>query len=302
MKNFVLATAMISTLLLAPSCSTSPKAEEKSTATAVTKEDESHSTGHGEAPKPTPSNSHGGHGDHTETPKTSSVTQAKLTAPPNIKSNTAVPLVIDIQDLDGKPINKFEIFQEKLMHLLVVSDDLQVFRHLHPNYQENGRFEVEVNFPQPGSYTLFSDYKPTGGAEEVSVLKTQVAGKSPSAGAIDLSQTKTFDNTKVNLSFSQPTLKTGEQAHLVFNLQNSTDNQPIKDLQPYLGEKGHLVIIKQSSPLTRSDYIHVHALEDTPEGQVHFITNFPQAGKYKLWGQFDRNGKIVTADFWVNVQ
>ncbi|BCL38001.1 hypothetical protein [Nostoc sp. MS1] len=33
-----------------------------------------------------------------------------------------------------------------------------------------------------------------------------------------------------------------------------------------------------------------------------YITKFPKPGKYKLWGQFNRNGKIVTADFWVNVQ
>ncbi|MBD2695202.1 hypothetical protein H6G68_26375, partial [Anabaena catenula FACHB-362] len=48
-------------------------------------------------------------------------------------------------------------------------------------------------------------------------------------------------------------------------------------------------------------YIHAHALNNTPTGQVHFMTSFPQAGKYKLWGQFNRNGKIITADFWINV-
>jgi len=34
------------------------------------------------------------------------------------------------------------------MHLIAVSDDLQVFQHLHPGYKGNGRFEVETQFPQ----------------------------------------------------------------------------------------------------------------------------------------------------------
>ncbi|MBW4623051.1 MAG: hypothetical protein KME17_27290 [Cyanosarcina radialis HA8281-LM2] len=312
MKTFVSAIAIISALLLTPGCSPSPKAE------GNPKQNESHSTGHGSpseptpsdshgghgaTPKPTPSDSHGGHGgEHPSQGESSPTTQAKLSAPANIKPNTAVSLAIAIQDKAGKPISQFETFQEKLMHLIVVSDDLQVFQHLHPTYQENGRFEIAANFPQPGSYTLFSDYKPAGQAERVSVITTKVAGKSPSVPTIDLNQTKTFGDTQVDLTFSQPTIKTGEETHLVFNLQNATDKQPIKDLRSYLGERGHLVIIKQSSPLTAADYIHAHALKDTPAGEVHFVTSFPQAGKYKLWGQFDRAGKIVTADFWVNVQ
>jgi hypothetical protein len=68
-----------------------------------------------------------------------------------------------------------------------------------------------------------------------------------------------------------------------------------------LGEKGHLVIVKQSSPLTKLDYIHAHGVKDSPSNQVEFITSFPRSGVYKLWGQFNRNDKIITADFWVNV-
>jgi hypothetical protein len=297
MKTFVSSIAIISALLLAPGCSPSPKAE------GNVKQNESHSTGHGSPSEPTPSGSHGGHGgEHPSGGESSPTTQAKLSAPANIKPNSLVSLAIAIQDRAGKPISKFETFQEKLMHLIVVSDDLQVFQHLHPTYKENGRFEVEANFPQPGSYTLFSDYKPAGQAERVSILKTKVAGKSPSAPTIDLNRTKTVGDTQVNLTFSQPAIEAGQEIHLVFNLLNSADNQPVKDLQPYLGERGHLVIIKHSSPLTAADYIHAHALKDTPDGEVHFVTSFPKPGKYKLWGQFDRAGKIVTADFWVNVQ
>ncbi len=302
MKHFLSAIAITSTLLLTQGCSVSPKAEEKPV--APTKQDESHSMGNEETPSSTQSNPQEGHSmSDMKHGEQSSLAQAKLTAPKDITPNKLVPLVINVQDSAGKAIAQFDRFQEKLMHLIVVSDDLQFFSHLHPTYKENGRFEVEANFPKSGSYTLFSDYKPAGKPEQVSVLKTQVPGNSPSAPPIDLNTTKTFADTKANLTFSQPTLKAGQEVMLVFNLQEVTSNQPIKDLQPYLGERGHLVIVKQSSPLTKADYIHAHAhaMKNIPPGEVHFMTNFPQPGKYKLWGQFNRNGRIVTADFWINV-
>nr|WP_322744160.1 MULTISPECIES: efflux RND transporter permease subunit [unclassified Coleofasciculus] len=201
-----------------------------------------------------------------------------------------------------KAIADFESFQEKLMHLIVVSDDLQVFLHLHPDYKGNGRFEVEANLPKAGAYTIFSDYKPMEQPERVYLVKTTVTGAKLVATAEDTNLTKMFGNTQVNLTFDQPTIKAGEEVIVGFNLQDTVNNQPVTDLQPYLGERGHLVILKQSSNLTAADYIHAHALKDYAAGEVKFVTHFPEPGTYKLWGQFDRNGEIVTADFWVNVQ
>ena len=241
--------------------------------------------------------SHEGHSTPTQT----TATQAKLTASRDIAPKTPVKLSIEVRDSAGKAIANFDTFQQKLMHLIIVSDNLQFFSHLHPTYKGNGSFEVEANFPRSGSYTLFSDYKPLGETEQVSVMKQQVAGDNLPAAAIDFNSTKTFGDTKANLTFSQPKVKAGEEVTLMFNLQQKSNNQPVTDLQPYLGERGHLVILKQSSPLTKADYIHAHAMKDSPDGQVQFMTSFPQPGKYKLWGQFNRNGKIVIADFWVNV-
>ncbi|GJD20009.1 hypothetical protein RIVM261_049650 [Rivularia sp. IAM M-261] len=63
--------------------------------------------------------------------------------------------------------------------------------------------------------------------------------------------------------------------------------------------QGHLVIVRQETSLTSADYIHAHAVKNQTPGQVKFMTSFPEPGLYKLWGQFNRNGEIITADFWV---
>ncbi len=87
---------------------------------------------------------------------------------------------------------------------------------------------------------------------------------------------------------------------LEFNLKEASGN-PV-ELQPYLGELGHLVIVQKGDQLTDSSYLHAHAMKDSPTGKVQFHTKFSQPGTYKMWGQFNRDGQIVTADFWVEVK
>ncbi len=246
-----------------------------------------------------PSEQHGSQNEHSDHGGSVATAKASLAKPWIISHNKPTPLTIAVTNQQGKAIAQFDMFQEKLMHLIVVSDDLQFFDHIHPAYKGNGRFDVSAKFPQPGAYTLFSDYKPTGQSEQVSVLKVQSPGSTPVANTVDYATTKQLDTTKVSLAIAPTSLKAGQEAELQFTLQQS-NGAAVTDLQPYLGEKGHLVILKRSAPLTRADYIHAHALKDGPTAQVKFMTTFPQPGKYKLWGQFQRNGQIVVADFWVN--
>lgn len=287
-----LAIALVTSLSIIQSCST-PSITAQQPATATEHQDEHLNT---EA-------NHDAHAmSGTERESTNDPVKATLTVPNTISTNTSVPIIIDVQDAKGEAIADFEAFQEKLMHLIVVSNDLKEFQHLHPAYQENGRFTVEANFPQSGNFTLFADYKPAGNDEQVSVLQVAVPGAAPDAEAISFDRIRRIGNTQATLELSQPPLSAGQEVTVTFNLKDVVTSQAVTDLQPYLGEAGHLVILRHSSSLTKADYIHAHALQNTSEGQVSFVTAFPEPGSYKLWGQFDRNGEIIVVDFWVDVQ
>ncbi|MBD2387194.1 hypothetical protein [Cylindrospermum sp. FACHB-282] len=295
MKRLFTGIIVAASLLFAQSCTSNIKSAEKQVS-----QDDMHQGNHQQNAR----SEHQGHSmaEMNQGEKSQVTTQAKLTAAKNLSPNQPIPLVIDIQDSAGKSVTKFDTFQEKLMHLIVVRDDLISFEHIHPEYKGNGRFEVNSSFPTAGNYTLISDYKPAGNKESVSLMKLIIPGSTPLPKDLaKFEKTKTLSSTKVNFTSSEKTIKAGKQVTLQFDLKEASNNQPIKDLQPYLGEKGHLVIIKSSSPLTESDYIHAHALKNTPEGQVKFMTSFPQAGTYKVWMQFNRDSKINTADFWINV-
>jgi hypothetical protein len=291
-NRLMMAIALITSLSVIQSCSVPLKTEQQ--LATETKHQDHHSSSGADHDAQAMS--------ETEHESMNTSTNATLRAPKTISVNQSVPLTIDIQDSRGKAIASFEAFQEKLMHLIVVSNDLEVFQHLHPVYQGSGRFTVEANFPRSGPYTLFTDYQPTARNEQVSVLQVAVPGAAPDPEIISFDHAKTIGNTQAILELSQPTLTTGQEVMVTFNLKDATTNQAVTDLQPYLGEAGHLVILRQSSSLTRADYIHAHALQNTPEGQVSFVTQFSKPGHYKLWGQFDRGGEIIVADFWVKVQ
>ena len=94
----------------------------------------------------TKENPHGDRGGHSDSKLEGANAVTKLTVPAKITVNTPVALAIDVKDRQGKSIAKFDKFQEKLMHLIVVSDDFESFNHLHPIYKGNGRFEVLADF------------------------------------------------------------------------------------------------------------------------------------------------------------
>ena len=77
-------------------------------------------------------------------------------------------------------------------------------------------------------------------------------------------------------------------------------NTPVKDLETYLGALGHAVVLREGT----LDFIHAHPVEDAAKpqnGKVNFMVYFPEAGKYKVFTQFQRAGKVITIEFVVTV-
>ncbi|MBD0383162.1 hypothetical protein [Paenibacillus sedimenti] len=238
---------------------------------------------------------HGG-GDTTAKDDNLKVTW-KLTAE-KPQSNQNDDLTIQVQDKDGKPVQDFEIQHEKLMHLIIVSKDLSYFEHIHPEYKGNGLFTITTKFPNGGDYKLYADFVPKGGEKSVKEHVVTVEGAAPHVAALnpDTDKPKAIENKEVTLSFDK--LKAGEELTINFNIKNETTKQPISNLQPYLGAVGHVVIISEDTGL----YLHVHPMDEKATGpDAKFMTTFPKSGTYKIWGQFQHEGKVFTVPFTVKV-
>ncbi len=203
---------------------------------------------------------------------------------------------------DGKPVTLLEIVHEKLLHLLMVSNDLAWFAHEHPTIQADGSFTLAFTFPHGGAYTLYHDFTPPRVGMQVVPVEIQVLGDSPPAAPLTVSKSRaqTVDGYTVELRTASP-VKSIQMQSLAFRVSRA--GGPVRDLEPFLGAMGHLIMISQD----RKNFVHSHPLEplkgnsserELPNGpEVVFNAQFPVPGLYKAWGQFQHQGRVITAPF-----
>lgn len=218
--------------------------------------------------------------------------------PDQPKPGEQVKIELFFYDAAGKPVEQFDVNHEKQMHLIIVSNDLSEFNHIHPENKGGGKFEVETAFASGTTYKLFADFIPTGGSQMTATSRVKVTGtKAEQPLEQDAVLTKTVDGLAVSLTVS--TFKAGEEAVLTFTFSDAETKEPIADLQPYLGAIGHVVILNED--LNR--YLHVHPADDNGSGPTaNFMTSFSEPGQYKIWGQFQRADKTVIIPFTVAIE
>ncbi len=281
------------------------------------------------------SDSHSNHNESKD--KKVKANQVTITPSTNLVAGKPQVLTVQVRSAEGKTIEKFDIAHEKLMHLILVRNDLSYFTHVHAESINKGKLQVTANLPADGQYTAFADYVPKGATQQVST-QTLSVGKDKTADSTtsltpDATLSKSVGDLNVSLLANPKTIKPGQETAITLDIKDAA-GKPVTDLQPYLGAMGHLVIIKQSPALTAANYLHAHpkemagmskmsemrgekssmAMENSTDmdhakqskaistpGQVAFETTFPESGVYKLWGQFQHNGKVITADFTVSI-
>lgn len=220
-----------------------------------------------------------------------------------IAAGKLVTLRLAINNSAGAPVTNVETVHEKPLHLLIVSKDLSFFAHEHPAPEEDGTFTVSFAFPAGGDYTLYHDFTPAGGAQQIALVPVKAEGIPAAAVklAVDDNAPKVIDGYTVTLG-TGGTVKTGAAATLGFTLSQGTT--PITTLAPYLGAMGHLVVLSEDG----REFVHSHPVGDheghaaTSGGPtVAFEAHFKVPGLYKAWGQFNVGTKdkerIITAPF-----
>jgi uncharacterized membrane protein len=212
---------------------------------------------------------------------------------------------------DGRLLRDLPIVHEHAMHLTIVSQDLSFFAHIHPGPEADGTLEIPFHFPEAGNYLLFSEYMPQGQRDQIFRFRLAInvqellTDADPPLGltAGDAKPIPGYPELTAELT-CQPRISTaGTHAMLMFRLMDC--GQPVTDLEPYMGAMGHCAIISQDTRM----FLHCHPEQlypSTPDSRggpvIAFHTAFPSAGRYKIWGQFKRGGKIVVADFVVDVK
>jgi hypothetical protein len=199
----------------------------------------------------------------------------------------------------------------KRMHLIIVSDDLAVFMHVHPVLGSDGGLRLGVRFPRPAIYHLYADAVPVGfghsvfrfdvkigWTKRIDVRRAGIAGDSVSLGPY-----------VVRLSALR--FPAGQDAPVLVAITRS--GEPATDLHPYLGAFAHIVAIGVSD----LSYAHVHAMDarnmsmgvgtqndasPIPANTIVPATmsvhlDLAKKGIYKVWVEFQGGSKLYAAPF-----
>ena len=244
------------------------------------------------------------------------------------KNNTVKPqqpttMAYRIKNEKNEILKNYEVVHEKIMHFIAVRKDLQYFQHIHPTFNEStGEFTIDVTFPTDGIYRLFPDFTPAKFEDNpqllsVTLFKDIEVGDLGKYTAQNVTPDTTAKKSVGDYDFTyifpnQEELKA--QTELTFSLLINKNGQPVKDLETYLGALGHCVILRAGN----LDFIHTHPQEikvDSSVGdhtmqmkgkvntsqnkgpEIDFATSFPEPGIYRVFTQFQHQGKVITVEY-----
>jgi hypothetical protein len=216
--------------------------------------------------------------------------------PPHIPSGHPIALEFRIADPEtGAPVKRFEIVHEKLFHLFIVSQDLEYFAHVHPQF-DGAAFRLDTTLPKRGTYRLLADFYPSGGTPQLVPKTITTTGyTTPLETAIprlaaDLTP-KRGENLEVELKLDPPQPIAGRKTMLFVHLT------PADGLEPYIGAWAHLLAV--SNDLV--DTIHDHPFIANGGPDMQFNIFFPREAAYRVWMQFQRKGVVNTVAFTIPV-
>jgi hypothetical protein len=219
-------------------------------------------------------------------------------------------------------VTALTVIHERLLHLFIVRRDFSFFAHVHPEKSGDG-FEVPIALG-PGAYVLVADFVPTGGAPQLVQHAFVTPGYTASPFTVAKVETDLADKLVegLRISINAGGLRAGTASVLRFTVREAANGTPVTDLEPYLGAAGHLLVM--SADLTQAIHAHPQGAHPQgahpqgahpegahpegvaggfgPNGEVVFAPVLPAPGAYKLWVQFQRQGKVITAPFAVEAR
>jgi hypothetical protein len=187
----------------------------------------------------------------------------------------------------------YELEAERRLHLILVRRDLTGYQHLHPTMAADGTWSVPLTVTEPGAYRVFADFQR---ACEKRVLAADLLAPGDFRPRALPAPATTARAGGYEVKLASPALRAGREALLRFTV--SRGGRPVRNLQPYLGARGHLVALRQGDLA----YLHVHPEEHGDvAGAIPFVADFLSAGSYRLFLQFRAGGTVHTVAFTAKV-
>ncbi|MEK7630868.1 MAG: cytochrome c biogenesis protein CcdA [Patescibacteria group bacterium] len=231
------------------------------------------------------------------------------------KPGEMTKISIALKDEKGLPLQDLKEEHERLIHVIIVSEDLKTFMHVHPDdfgpitdeMRAKGEFPIYVTFPRAGTYSLATGFSHKNHEGTVRNTITVVGGKpEPVAIVKNIMREEKFKGFAVSLKTNPDQIQSGVPAHLEYTMTDDS-GKPVGDMVSYLGAPMHLAIWSYDLGY----FLHTHG--EVP-GYGHQVpadasfgpmidahTAFPYPGLYRVFAQFSRDGDVYTTTFDIAV-
>jgi copper transport protein len=248
-------------------------------------------------------------------------------SPSELNAIIPITLTFTLRDYQGKPVRDLVLDHNRIVHVVIASEDFSVFAHIHaedsgpisPEMLQTAAFPVHYAFPKPGQYLVSVDY-----TERAYIFSDQFYLNVGPSGTMKAPQSENYsleqkvDGYDVTLKTSPAILKAGAPATLDYHIEKG--GQPFAEMTPYLAVPMHISIIRDDL----MGFLHIHGLLPVSlAGKLlgesihasHLLlpdkfgpdieaTNFSfsSPGIYHIFGEFSAAGKVVVTQFTVKVE
>ena len=248
----------------------------------------------------------GGHGAEAGAHPVRGVTVAEnglrlVVDDPELRRDRTENVRFRVVEDSGETVRDFDVEHTKRMHVIVVRRDFDGFQHLHPEQATDGSWSLPLKLEDAGSYRFFADFSHE---KEKATLATdlRIDGKADLKPMPEATPAA-FSDDGYHVELDAADVRRGKEAELSFKI--TKDGETVHT-EPYLGAGGHLVALREGDMA----FLHVHPTEHA-EGEaeeaghddsIGFAATFPTEGKYRLFLQFQHEGRVQTVAFTQEVK
>lgn len=243
-----------------------------------------------------------------------------LVATPSVTPDATLKLRLsDPGWIGSRRVDDFVTDHGHPMHLFVVSPPLDRLWHLHPAEVSIGTFEQRLPEMPAGQYEMFADLVHATGVSETVTGRLESPGIQGAPLSGDDSAWSQADESTGKIVWVRDAtpLVTKRLTMLTFRVEDA-DGRPARDLELYMGMPGHAIVMRRdlkvfahvhpsgSAPMAAMNIAMPQAAshashEVAPPSTVTFPYGFPQRGRYRIFVQVKRAGRIVTEVFDADV-
>jgi len=202
------------------------------------------------------------------------------------------------------------------IHLILVREDLSVIIHRHPKVGPNGAVSQPIVFPKPGPYRVLVDAYPNLSGP---LRNFQLTSTVRVAGAYRPQPLPPFTSTDQVGGYTVTLRGAGHLKAIDPTYVNATvvdaGGRPATFV-PWYGALAHAIFFRKGS----LDYFHTHVCSpgatgctsilggaravgrSSRPGRLNVVVLVPLPGTWRLFLQFQANGKVLTAPFTLHVR